>query len=139
VSVPRAAQRGVRLKSGQAMKKLIFKSAVQGEGRAILPIPRNEPGRYGHIVLIAEPGMEKGLLFVWDVPEGGVPEKYRNAVFAGIEDLFSPNGELAKYECASVQVRIIGGSWHEWDSSEKSFSAAAQLAFMDAARRGGLL
>lgn len=121
------------------MKQLILNSAVEGEGRAILPIPQNESGRYGHIVLIAEPGTKTGLSLEWNVPEGGVPEKYKNAVFAGIEDLFSQNGELAKYECANVRVRVIGGSWHEWDSSERSFSKAAQLAFMDAVRRGGAL
>ena len=121
------------------MKQLTFKSAVEGEGRAILPIPQNEPGRYGHIVLIAEPGTKTGLSFEWKVPEGGVPEKYKNAVFTGIEDLFGPNGELAEYVCANIRVRVVGGSWHEWDSSERSFSKAAQLAFMDAVKRGGSL
>jgi len=121
------------------MKQLTFKTAVEGEGRAILPVPRDELGRYGHIILIAEPSATDGLSFEWEVPERTVPVKYRNAVLSGIENLFLSGGELAKFKCTNVRVRIVNGSYHEWDSSEKSFSAAAQMAFMDAIKRGGLL
>jgi len=47
----------------------------------------------------------------------------------------SENGPLAGYPVTDIKVTLIGGSFHEVDSSDMAFEIAGSLAFTEAVKR----
>jgi elongation factor G len=45
------------------------------------------------------------------------------------------NGILASYPVVDVRVRLVDGSYHEVDSSERAFKIAASMAFKEGAKK----
>jgi len=65
--------------------------------------------------------------FLWEVPEEVIPAIYEQAIREGIMK------ELAEARITtSLQIQIIGGSFHEVDANERSYRIAAQLAIKEA-------
>ncbi len=116
---------------------MLFKSPVGAEGRFIRQA--GEPGRYGHVLIIVEPSSAPGVSFSWEVLESQVPSLYKEAVYAGINSLFDVEGKFEQIECNDITVRVVGGSFHETDSSPLCYTKAASIAFEDAARRAGFV
>lgn len=114
------------------MNTIRFLRAVNAEGRFI---QQAEPGRYGHVLLVVEPTSEPGLSFSWEVSEKDIPSSYAGSVLAGIRRVFSPGGSMEGMECSNTKVRVIGGSFHETDSSPLCYTAAASIAFEQALKK----
>ena len=111
-----------------------IKGAARGvEGRFI----RQSGGRgqYGHVVLDVEPAEKnEGFVFANKTVGGVIPREYVSAVEAGIADAME-YGVLAGYTTVDVRATLVGGSYHEVDSSDLAFRIAASVAFQDALRR----
>jgi elongation factor G len=89
-------------------------------------------GQYGHVYLRLmpqEPGSE--FEFVDEIKGGAVPREYIPAVKKGVEDTME-SGVLAGYPVVDVDVALYDGSYHEVDSSEFAFKAAASMCFKEA-------
>ncbi|MDY6794460.1 MAG: elongation factor G [Actinomycetota bacterium] len=89
-------------------------------------------GQYGHVVMDLEPlGKGEGFEFVNKVTGNAVPKDYIPAVEGGIRGALE-FGVMAGYPVVDVKVILRGGSYHEVDSSELAFKAAASAAFQEA-------
>ncbi|MBD5636294.1 MAG: elongation factor G [Clostridia bacterium] len=84
-------------------------------------------GQYGHCKMRFEP-CEKDFEFAEEVVGGSVPKQYIPAVEKGIIECL-PRGVLAGYPVIRVKAVLFDGSYHDVDSSEAAFKAAAELAF----------
>jgi len=93
-------------------------------------------GQYGHVYLRIEP-LERGggFEFVDEIKGGVVPREYIPAVQKGVQDALQ-SGILAGYPVVDVRVALYDGSYHDVDSSEHAFKAAASMAFKEGMRRG---
>jgi elongation factor G len=87
---------------------------------------------YGHVSMSIEPSQELGLTFSWEVSDDQIPSIYSAAVYAGINEMFEKNGDLADYRCENTLIRVIDGSYHFVDSKDSSYRTAAKIAFQKA-------
>ena len=91
-------------------------------------------GQYGHVYLRLmpqEPGSE--FEFVDEIKGGSVPREFIPAVKKGVIDTMG-SGVMAGYPVVDVDVALYDGSYHEVDSSEFAFKAAASMCFKEAFR-----
>ena len=95
-------------------------------------------GQYGHVYLRIEP-MERGagFEFVDEIKGGAVPREFIPAVQKGVEEAME-GGVLAGYPLVDVRVALYDGSYHDVDSSEFAFKAAASQAFREGCREAGV-
>jgi elongation factor G len=128
VSKPHVSYKETIRKSGIASGKYIRKTdeiSLYGDVTIKLePLPKLEhPGEDG----------SEGFQFVNLAKEENVPAKYVPAVERGIIAAMV-NGVLGGYQMQNIKATLIGGSFHETDSSEVAFEAAASIAFENAAK-----
>ena len=92
-------------------------------------------GQYGHVVLEVEPNEAGGgNLFEEKIVGGVVPREYFGAVERGVREALE-KGPLAKFPVVDVKVRLVDGSYHDVDSSERAFHIAASMATKEAIRK----
>ena len=86
-------------------------------------------GQYGHVYLRIEPQERgAGFEFVDQIKGGVVPREYIPAVQKGVVEAME-SGIVAGYPVIDLKVTLYDGSYHEVDSSEHAFRAAAIQAF----------
>lgn len=86
-------------------------------------------GQYGHCKVRFEPCDEE-FVFGDEVVGGAVPRQYIPAVEKGLRECLS-HGVLAGYPVTGLKAVLYDGSYHDVDSSEMAFKAAASLAFKE--------
>lgn len=86
-------------------------------------------GQYGHCKVRFEP-FDGDFEFGDEVVGGTVPKQYIPAVEKGLRECLS-RGVLAGYPVVGVRAVLYDGSYHDVDSSEMAFKAAAALAFRE--------
>ncbi len=92
-------------------------------------------GQYGDVVINLtpqEPGA--GYEFEDKIVGGKIPKEYIKPVDEGIQEALGA-GVLAGYPVVDVKVELIDGSYHEVDSSERSFKIAGSMAFKEGMKR----
>jgi elongation factor G len=93
-------------------------------------------GQYAHVIVDFEPQERgKGFEFVDKVIGGAIPKQFIPAVGQGIRESME-NGMLAGYPLVDIRAMLVGGSFHEVDSSELAFKIAGSMALREAAERG---
>ncbi len=126
---------GVRARLGKpqvAYKETIMESA-EGEGKYV----RQSGGRgqYGHCRVIIEPlGKPEGFEFVEKIKGSVIPQEFIPFVKNGICEAMEV-GILAGFPLTGVKATLVGGSYHEVDSSPIAFKIAGSIAFKDAAAK----
>ncbi len=107
--------------------------AVESEGKFIKQ--SGGKGQYGHVVLKVEPATN-GTVFAFDnkSTNGSVPLKFVPSIEKGARQTMT-NGVIAGYPLTGIRVTLLGGSFHEIDSTELAYEVAASKALEDAARR----
>ena len=95
-------------------------------------------GQYAHVCLRIEP-LERGAGFEFldEIKGGAVPREFIPSVHKGVEDALE-GGVLAGYPMIDVRVALYDGSFHDVDSSEFAFKAAAGQAFREGCREAGV-
>lgn len=107
---------------------------AQGEDRFVRQTGGR--GQYGHVILQLEPAGTDERLVYEDKSKGDeIPPEFRAAVRAGVEEAMGA-GTLGGYPVVGVKCTILGGSFHEVDSSEIAFRVAASRAFQKAFAAG---
>ena len=86
-------------------------------------------GQYGHCKVRFEP-CDEHFVFVDEVVGGAVPRQYIPAVEKGLKECMA-RGVLADCPVTGVKALLFDGSYHDVDSSEMAFKAAAALAFKE--------
>jgi elongation factor G len=105
---------------------------AQAEGKFI----RQSGGRgqYGHVVLTLKPlPAGAGVVFANQIVGGAVPKEYISAVERGVREAAATG--ILGYPMVDLEVALVDGSYHEVDSSERSFLIAGSLGFKEGARR----
>lgn len=111
-----------------------YKETVKGVGRGEGSFIKQSGGRgqYGHVVLQVSPLVQgEGFRFVDAISGGVIPKQFIPAVEAGIREALGA-GIQAGYPVVDLEVKLVGGSFHEVDSTEVAFKVAASMAFKDA-------
>ncbi len=91
-------------------------------------------GQYGHVLMTIEPQEPgKDYEFVNKVVGGRIPNEYIPAVDKGVKEAMT-RGVVAGYPVVDVKVTLKDGSYHDVDSSEFAFKAAASIAFQKGAK-----
>ncbi|HUT74022.1 MAG TPA: elongation factor G [Armatimonadota bacterium] len=105
---------------------------AEGEGRFVRQSGGH--GQYGQVTLRVAPAPGGGIEFDNRVTGGEIPKEFIPAVERGVRGAME-GGVLAGYPMTDVKVTLLGGSYHEVDSSEIAFEIAGAMAFRDAAGR----
>ena len=93
-----------------------------------------EEGIYGDIVLRVEPLPKgDGFQFADETDETQIPRDFIPRVERALEGALNI-GVLTGFPMQDIKATLIGGSFHETDSSEVAFEAAAVIAFENAVR-----
>ena len=116
-----------------AYRETIRKAIHKVEGKFIRQTGGR--GQYGHVVIDLEPtGPGGGYEFINKITGGDIPREYIPAVDQGIQEACE-SGVLAGYPLVDIRATLMGGSYHEVDSSEIAFKIAGSMAVKEAARR----
>ncbi len=88
-------------------------------------------GQYAHIIVQFEPLPRGGGFEFVDKTTGGViPKEFIPAVAQGMRDGLE-NGVLGGYPVVDVKATLVGGSYHEVDSSDLAFRIAGAMALRE--------
>jgi elongation factor G len=100
---------------------------------------RQTGGKNHHadLLLRIEPnGAGEGHAFEEAVTPDVIPAAFRPAIRDGVRDALEC-GVLAGYPVVDVRTTLVGGSYHEEDSDEMAFRAAAAIGCRDGLRQAG--
>ncbi len=102
----------------------------RGEGRFIRQI--GNKSQYGHCILQIEPlSRGQGYQFVNQASIEMIPTEFIHSINQGIQGVLL-GGILAGYAVVDLKVTLLGGSFHDTDSTEVAFKIAATMAFKEA-------
>ncbi len=94
-------------------------------------------GQYGHVIVELEPlGKGLGFEFVDHVRSGDIPKEFIPAVAQGMRESLD-NGVLGGYPLVNIRATLVGGSYHEVDSSDLAFKVAGSMALREGVERAG--
>ncbi len=111
--------------------KIAYRETIRGTAEAEGKYKKQTGGhgQYGHCKIRFEPCDEE-FVFDEEVVGGAVPKSYFPAVEKGLRESLV-KGPLAGYPVTGVKAVLYDGSYHEVDSSEAAFKAAAAIAFRE--------
>ncbi len=119
-----------RVSTPRVSYKEAIRQSATAEGKFIKQT--GGKGQYGHVILKLEPS--ENFDFINKAPPNEIPDKFVKAIKEGVEETrFS--GSLAGYEISGGCVILIGGSYHEEDSSDIAYKIAASRAFKEAYKK----
>jgi elongation factor G len=105
------------------------------EGRGKHIHKTEDQGIYGDVILRVEPLPDiVGFEFIDASNETQIPPFYVPTIEKAVK-ISMLNGILSGYPVQGVKVTLLGGSYHETDSSEIAFEAATAVAFDNAVRK----
>ncbi len=113
---------------------------VEAEGRFIRQTGGR--GQYGVVAIRVEPrgggDLEADPIdFRVDIKQGAIPQPYLPSVERGIRDAAAA-GIMTGYPLIDVSVVVTDGKYHDVDSSEIAFEAAAAMALEQAVEKAGV-
>jgi elongation factor G len=90
-------------------------------------------GQYGHVWLELEPlTAGTGVVFENKIVGGVVPKEYIPAVERGVREAAETG--IMGYPMVDLLIRLVDGTYHEVDSSERAFQIAGSMGFKEGAR-----
>ncbi|BHH84298.1 elongation factor G [Desulforhopalus sp. 52FAK] len=85
-------------------------------------------GQFGHVVIKVEPLKRgEGVEFVSKVDGSLIPEEFLEFIEKGIVDSLD-SGPLIGYPLTDIKISLVGGSYHEDESTEMAFGIAGAMA-----------
>jgi elongation factor G len=85
-------------------------------------------GQYGHVVIEVEPlARGAGIVFTSSVDKELIPDMFLESIKKGIVDSLD-SGPLIGYPLTDIKVTLVGGSYHEEESTEMAFGVAGAMA-----------
>ena len=110
-------------------------SAV-GDGEGLFQRQTGGRGQYGHVRVRVEPDASGTGNTLTDATVGGtIPKEFIKPALDGCREALD-RGQLAGFPMVDVKCTVVGGSFHEVDSSDIAFRVAGSLAVQDAVRAG---
>ena len=130
-----------RLEAKVGRPRVAYKETVRGAATAEGQLIKQTGGRgqYAKVTLRVEPAPATMQVGFQDKTRGGpIPRAFLKAVEQGVREA-AASGPLWGYPLIDVTVTILDGAYHEVDSSEVAFHAAASQALNRAAERAGVV
>jgi elongation factor G len=94
-------------------------------------------GQFAHVIVELEPlPRGSGFEFVDKVTGGAIPKEYIGPVGHGMRESME-NGVLGGYPLVDIRATLVGGSFHEVDSSDFAFRIAGSMALREGAEKAG--
>jgi elongation factor G len=129
---------GVPTKVGrpQVSYRETITQTVRQEGKFVRPAQGGGGyAHYGHVVLELVPGeRSSGIRFENALSQPVIPTAFLPAIEQAVRDAASA-GPVAGYPMVDVLVRLVDGSYHEGESTEVDYQAAAAIAFREGVAR----
>jgi elongation factor G len=113
-----------------------YRETVTHEARAEGRFVRQSGGRgqYGDVWLELEPlPAGSDMVFENKIVGGAIPKEFIAPVERGVREAAATG--IFGYPMVDILVRLVDGSYHEVDSSERAFYIAGSMAFKEAASR----
>ncbi|HXK33159.1 MAG TPA: elongation factor G [Dehalococcoidia bacterium] len=127
-------KREFRVEANVGRPEVAYKEAIKRPAKAEGRFVRQTGGRgqFGVARVEIEP-LERGagFEFVDKVVGGEVPREFIPAIEQGVRSALE-SGVLAGYPVIDVRCTLLGGDYHEVDSSEMAFKTAGSMAFQAA-------
>lgn len=133
-------QREFGIQANVGKPQVAYKESIKKKATAEGKYIRQTGGRgqYGHVIIEIEPlGGGEGFRFEDRTTGGIIPKNFIPSIEAGIKEAMS-TGIVSGFAMVDVAVYLIGGSYHEVDSSDIAFRAAGSIAFKEAAKKAGI-
>lgn len=111
-----------------------YKETITTTARAEATFERQAGGRglFAHVVLGVRPLPEgEGKQFVDQSSPENIPKEFVPAIEMGIFEALQA-GILAGYPVDDLEITLLGGTFHEVDSTEQAFKVAASMAIKEA-------
>jgi elongation factor G len=116
--------------------QVAYRETITGEARAEGKFVRQTGGRgqYGHVVLVVKPlPAGEGVVFANKIVGGAIPKEFIGPTEKGIIEAAATG--ILGYPMVDLEIDLVDGSYHEVDSSERSFFIAGSMGFKEAAKR----
>jgi elongation factor G len=95
-------------------------------------------GQYGHVWLELEPlPAGSDIIFENKIIGGAIPKEFISAVEKGVREAAQTG--IMGYPMVDLLARLVDGSYHEVDSSERAFHIAGSMAFKEGASRAHMV
>ncbi len=126
--------REFKVEANVGKPQVSYKETIAGKGRGE---GRFEPqgvskSQYGHVVLeVDKLDRGAGFCFVSTVAEDQIPTEFVQAIRKGVESALD-SGTLLGFPVVDINVTLVGGSYHEEDSTVQAFGVAANIALRNA-------
>jgi len=127
-------KREFRVESNVGRPEVAYKETIKGSAKAEGRFVRQSGGhgQFGVARVSIEPMEEGGgFEFVDKVVGGEVPKQFIKPIEDGVRSAIE-SGVLAGYPVIDVRVTLLGGDYHDVDSSEMAFKTAGSMAFQAA-------
>ncbi|HZK86730.1 MAG TPA: elongation factor G [Syntrophomonas sp.] len=112
--------------------RVAYKETVAGQGQAEATFAKQTGGhgQFAKVILEAIPlAQGQGKVFK-DYSNQAIPKEFVPAVETGVLEALQA-GILAGYPVDDIEIRLVGGNFHEVDSSEQAFKIAASMALKE--------
>lgn len=114
--------------------QVAYKETIESTARAEGSFVQQSGVRpqYGHVWLEVEPlAQASGTVFESKIDEELIPGHFIPAIKKGVVGGLE-SGSLAGFSVTDVKVSLVGGSYHEEDSTDQAFGVAATIALRNA-------
>ena len=114
--------------------QVAYKESISrmAKGAAIFEKLTGGRGQFAHLILEVKPlGEGQGKQFLNRCPTEQLLSEYVSAAEIGVMESLQ-SGILAGFPVDDIEVALLGGSYHEVDSSEQAFKVAANMAIKEA-------
>ncbi|MEN8188351.1 MAG: elongation factor G [Thermodesulfobacteriota bacterium] len=102
--------------------------SVNNRGEGKFDHDTGAKGQYGHVVLEVEPlPRGEGVVFESQVDGDTIPAEFLGAIEKGVRDTLD-GGPLIGYPVTDIKISLVGGSYHEDESTEMAFGVSAAMA-----------
>ena len=113
--------------------QVAYKETISSTGRGEHEfVQQTGHSQYGHVCLEVSPLHQgSGREFVSQVSAETIPAEYIAAIERGVYSSLD-SGALLGFSVTDIKVALVGGSFHEEDSTEQAFGVATSMALREA-------
>jgi len=113
--------------------RVAYKETIASQARAEATFARQTGGhgQFANVILDAIPlAQGQGKVFKDCSSNQAIPKEFVSAVETGVLEALQA-GILAGYPVDDIEIRLVGGTFHEVDSTEQAFKIAASMALKE--------
>jgi len=125
--------REFRVNANVGKPQVAYKETIKQKASAAARFEKQTGGRgqCAHVILEVQPLAEgEGKQFTNRVSHDNIPAEFAAAVETGVREALQA-GILAGYPIDDLEITLIGGSYHEVDSTEQAFKIAGNMALKE--------